>query len=305
MIGNAAGLINNRSGDAPGILLLGILLHAAQCVTLMGVLQRRGNENGLVYYSSEKLERLGVRHAFSTRIGGISPPPFDSLNLGNPNGSPVQDDYARIWSNYGRLTSSIGCGIEPPLRVHQVHGREVATVESSCEFDTDCKADALVSRDWQRVISVRTADCVPVLLCSGDGRTVAAVHAGWRGIVAGVIPAAMRRMLDVGKETSADEFVAAIGPCIGQDAFEVGPEVLAEFTSVFGSEAPIAAMQDGKGTVDLRRAARMQLLGAGLRGANVDSTDRCTVTHREEFFSHRRERGITGRMAAVIAANRS
>ena len=143
-----------------------------------------------------------------------------------------------------------------------------------------------------------------MLLCSGDGRTVAAVHAGWRGIVAGVIPAAVQRMLDIGEETSADEFIAAIGPCIGQDAFEVGPEVLAEFESVFGGEAPIARMPDGKGRVDLRRAARMQLLNSGLRGENVDSTDRCTVTHREEFFSHRREGGITGRMAAVIAANR-
>ena len=156
------------------------------------MLQERKNELGLVYYASEKLERLGVRHAFSTRIGGISPPPFDSLNLGNPNGCPVQDDYDRIWANYARLTSSIGCGTEPPLRVHQVHGREVATVEPSNDFDTDCKADALVSRDCQRVISVRTADCVPVLLCCGDGSIVAAVHAGWRGIVTGVIPAAVQ-----------------------------------------------------------------------------------------------------------------
>jgi YfiH family protein len=283
----------------------GILLRATQCVTLMAVLQRRRNEQGLVYYSSDKLERIGVRHAFSTRIGGISPPPFDSLNLGNPNGCPVQDDYARIWENYGKLTSSIGCGTEPPLRVHQVHGREVAIVESSRGFDTDCNADALVSRDWQRVISVRTADCVPVLLSTGDGRTVAAVHAGWRGIVAGVIPAAMQRLLDVAQETSADELFAAIGPCIGQQAFEVGPEVLAEFASVFGDKAPIAKTPDGKGTVDLRRAARMQLLSRGVRAENVDSTDRCTVAHREEFFSHRREHGITGRMAAVIAANRS
>jgi len=276
-----------------------------QCVTLTGVLQRRGNEMGVVYYASEKLEGLGVRHAFSTRIGGISPPPFDSLNLGNPNGCPVQDDYDRIWANYGRLTSSIDCGTEAPLRVHQVHGRVVATVETSGGFDTDCKADALVSRDWQRVISVRTADCVPILLSGGDGRTVGAVHAGWRGIVAGVIPAAVGRMLEVGGETGADEFVAAIGPCIGYDAFEVGPEVLVEFERVFGKAAPIARGANGKGNVDLRRAAQMQLLSCGLLGENVDSTDRCTVTHREEFFSHRRERGITGRMAAVIAANRS
>jgi YfiH family protein len=267
------------------------------------VLERRIFKNGVVYYASAKLDAVGVRHAFSTRIGGISPAPFDSLNLGNPSGCDVQDDQNRIWGNYSRLTSSIGCGGEPPLRVHQVHGREVACVEAGRAFDTGQRADALVSRDSQRVISVRTADCVPVLLCSGDGRIVGAVHAGWRGIVAGIIPAAAGQMLD--SAGAAGTILAAIGPCIGSGAFEVGSEVLEAFIDVFGDAAPIARTQDGKGTVDLRRAARMQLLSSGLRESNIDSTDRCTVTHRDEFFSHRREHGITGRMAAVIAANRS
>jgi hypothetical protein len=264
------------------------------------VLERRIGKNGVVYYASAKLDAVGVRHAFSTRIGGTSPPPFDSLNLGNPSGCGPRDDYHRIWANYSRLTLSIGCGDEPPLRVHQVHGREVACVEAGKAFDTGRKADALVSRDSQRVISVRTADCVPVLLCSGDGRIVAAVHAGWRGIVAGVIPAAVGQMLQ-----GASTMLAAIGPCIGSEAFEVGPEVLEAFTHVFADAAPIARTSDGRATVDLRLAARMQLLSSGLRESNIDSTDRCTVTHRDEFFSHRRERGITGRMAAVIAANTS
>jgi hypothetical protein len=267
------------------------------------VLERRIGKNGVVYYASAKFDAIGVRHAFSTRIGGTSPAPFDSLNLGNPSGCDVQDDQNRIWGNYSRLTSSIGCGGEPPLRVHQVHGREVACVEAGRGFDTGRMADALVSRDSQRVISVRTADCVPVLLCSGDGRIVAAVHAGWRGIVAGIIPAAAGQMLD--GAGAAGTILAAIGPCIGSEAFEVGSEVLEAFIKLFGDAAPIARTADGKGTVDLRGAARMQLLISGLRESNIDSTDRCTVTHRDEFFSHRRERGITGRMAAVIAANRS
>jgi len=267
------------------------------------VLERRIGKNGVVYYASAKFDAVGVRHAFSTRIGGTSPAPFDSLNLGNPNGCDLQDNYDRIWANYSRLTSSIGCGEEPPLRVHQVHGREVACVEAGGDFDTGQRADALVSRDSQRVISVRTADCVPVLLCSGDGRIVAAIHAGWRGIVAGVIPAAAAKMLE--GAGAAGTILAAIGPCIGPEAFEVGPEVLEAFLGVFGDAAPIGRTSDGKGTVDLRRAARMQLLSSGLCECNIDSTDRCTLTHRDEFFSHRRERGITGRMAAVIAANRS
>lgn len=261
--------------------------------------------SGVVYYSSGKLEAIGVRHAFSTRIGGISPAPFDSLNLGNPNGCEQQDDYERIWANYARLTSSIDCGTEPPLRVHQVHGSEVAAVEADREFDTGCKADALVSRDGRRAVSVRVADCVPVLVSSADGAVVAAVHAGWRGIVAGVIPAAILRMLIEEPSVTADSIVAAIGPCIGREAFEVGPEVLQEFARLFGESGPMTRSESGKGHVDLRRAAKMQLVNCGVPEAAIDLTDRCTVTHRDEFFSHRRERGITGRMAAVIAASES
>lgn len=269
------------------------------------MLQKRTTPNGVVYYASAKLEAIGIRHAFSTRIGGISPPPFDSLNLGNPNVCDVQDDYDRIWKNYSRLTSSIGCSPEPPLRVHQVHGGEVVTVTSGEEFDTNCKADALVSRESDRVISIRIADCVPILLSSSDGKIVAAVHAGWRGIIAGVIPASIARMIEKTPSLKPQSIIAAIGPCISGEAFEVGPEVLEAFTAKFGAQAQISRSAQGKGNVDLRLAAKIQLLAAGLPESAIDTTDRCTVTHRDEFFSHRRDHGITGRMAAVIAANRS
>jgi YfiH family protein len=268
------------------------------------VLHRRTSGNGAVYSASAILEAIGVRHAFSTRIGGISPPPFDSLNLGNPNGCAVQDDYDRIWANYARLLSCIGCPTDPPLRVHQVHGKEVLEVRSGEGFDTACKGDALVSGDSRRAISVRTADCVPILLSSGDGCVVAAVHAGWRGIVAGVIPATLKRMMAATGERIST-FRAAIGPCIGMEAFEVGAEVLAEFEKLFGRKAPVRSNANGKGNVDLQIASRLQLLGCGIDEQYLDSTDRCTVTHLDEFFSHRRDHGITGRMAAIIAANGS
>ena len=268
------------------------------------MLQKRITPDGVAYYASAKLEAIGVRHAFSTRIGGVSPAPFDSLNLGNPNGCDVQDDYDRIWTNYSRLTSGIGCPTDPPLRVHQVHGAEVMTVAAGKDFDTSCQADALVSRDSKRVISIRIADCVPILLCSENGTTVAAVHAGWRGIIAGVIPAAIARMIAENPSVRPTSIIAAIGPCISGPAFEVGPEVLEEFAAKFGPEAPITRSANGKGTVDLRVAAKIQLQSAGLPESAIDTTDRCTVTHRDEFFSHRRDRGITGRMAALIAPNR-
>jgi YfiH family protein len=255
----------------------------------------------VVYYSSAILEGIGVRHAFSTRIGGISPPPFDSLNLGNPNGCDVQDDYDRIWANYGRLLSCIGCPVVPPLRVHQVHGNEICEVSPAERFDTKCKADAILSRDSQRVISVRTADCVPILLSNADGSVVAAIHAGWRGIVAEIIPAAVKRTTASGGDAAT--LRAAIGPCIGMEAFEVGAEVLAEFERLFGPEAALRRLGGGKGRVDLRDAARLQLLNCDVEERYIDSTDRCTVMHGDEFFSHRRDQGVTGRMASLIAAS--
>ena len=263
------------------------------------MLKRETFPNGVVAYISPLLQQIGVRHAFSTRIGGISPPPFDSMNLGNPNGVGTQDDYQRVWENYRKLEQTVGLACnQKPCRVHQVHGKEVVRVNRGETFDTDAKADAIVSDDPTRVISVRVADCVPVLLASDDGRIVAAAHAGWRGVVAGVVIEAMNEM-----RTDGARCIAAIGPCIGMDAFEVGPEVLAEFDRAFGSHAPCHRRDDGKGHVDLRKAITMQLTAAGIPSDQIDMTDRCTYRDADEFFSHRRENGVTGRMAALIQSN--
>jgi hypothetical protein len=133
-----------------------------------------------------------------------------------------------------------------------------------------------------------------------DGCGVAAVHAGWRGVIAGVVPAAIRELCRV-QSITPDKILAAVGPCIGFDAFEVGPDVLREFDRVFASAAPTRSNGNGKGYVDLRAAVRAQLQKAAIAEANIDMTDRCTYCDAEEFFSHRRERGVTGRMAALIA----
>jgi YfiH family protein len=268
------------------------------------VLERRTGSNGVVYYASGKLEAIGIRHGFSTRLGGVSRPPFDSLNLGNPSGCELADEQSHIQENYQRLLHAIGAPGEPPLRVHQVHGNGVARVERDQPFDVTLCADAIVSGDNSRAISVRTADCVPILMASKDGQTVSAIHAGWRGVIANVIAAAVNRLSrDHGMPPTS--LVAAIGPCISAPMFEVGAEVVAEFHKAFGNELPIEPATSGKGNVDLRRAVRLQLLACGLPSENVDTTDRCTAAHGDEFFSHRRDKGVTGRMSAVILANAS
>ena len=260
------------------------------------MLQRRTASNGVTFYASPLLEMLGVPHAFSTRLGGVSPAPFHSLNLGNPNGCAVQDDYERVWENYRRLQAAAGCPDAQLCYVHQVHGAAVVCAERDAPFDKSARADALVGDDPARVLSVRVADCVPVLLAGEDGRTVAAVHAGWRGVVAGAVTAALLAM-----NGTTSSCVAAIGPCIGGDAFEVGGEVVEEFFRVFGDEAPLVRRVGEKGYIDLREGIRLQLLRAGLKPEQIDTTDRCTHRDAEEFFSHRRENGVTGRMAAIIA----
>ena len=261
----------------------------------------RVSDGGCVWYRSPVLAGVGVPHAFSTRVGGRSPAPFDSLNLGNPNGCPVQDDYDRIWANYQTLQDATGCGgVRTLCRVHQVHGDHVAHVRRDQPFDVSTRADALVGDDPARVISVRVADCVPILASIADGRHVAAIHAGWRGVVAG---AAVRALNEMSRRSGQpiESFRVAIGPCIGPDAFEVGPEVLDEFTRVFAGRAPIARRVGRKGFVDLKRGVEIQLRDAGIPADQIDSTDRCTFRDQAEFFSHRRDNGITGRMAAIIA----
>jgi YfiH family protein len=232
----------------------------------------------------------------------LSPAPFDSLNLGNPSGCDVQDDYERIYENYRLLQSAIGCADRTRCWVHQVHGGAVVRAMRGESFESGAKADAIVSDDIEKIVAVRVADCVPVLLAGNDGRIVGAVHSGWRGVIAGVVPNAVSTMRECGCEV--DSIVAAIGPCIGEDAFEVGPEVVEQFERAFARDVPARRTPDGKGRVDLRRAVKTQLLRAGVSEDRIDTTDRCTYRDRDEFFSHRRDNGITGRMAALIAPKR-
>src|SRR5437763_9659513 len=122
------------------------------------MLQRLKAPNGVVVYVSPLLREMRVPHAYSTRLGGRSPAPFDSLNLGNPNGCAVQDDYERIYENYRLLQTAIGCAAQTRLWVHQVHGAQVASAMRGDPFESGAKADAIVSDNPGRILAVRVAD---------------------------------------------------------------------------------------------------------------------------------------------------
>lgn len=250
-------------------------------------------------------------HAFTTRIGGVSARPFDTLNFGNPSELPpgiARDPRANIEANFRRVLNCIGCTARRIVQVHQVHGADVVVArraelpESSDPIDWgSVKADAIVTGDPALALAVRVADCCPVLLASGDGRVVAAVHAGWRGVVGGVASAALAEMRRLG----AAEITAAVGPCISAENFEVGPEVVQEFARAFGDVAgivhphssPLAAAA-GKSLIDLKEALRRRLSGEGV--SRIDVLPHCTVRDADLFFSHRRDRGTTGRMIGII-----
>lgn len=248
-----------------------------------------------------------VPHAFSTRLGGVSHGAFASLNFGNPGDLPVElrDPPANIRENWRLAFEAIGAGSRRLVEIHQVHGAAVHLVsrgEPPHAGPHDTRADAIVTDDPDRVIAVRIADCAPVLIASRDGRIVAAVHAGWRGVIAGVAGATVGVMRDRASDACRAGLVAAIGPCIGRDNFEVGPEVAAEFERVFGRDTlHMRAGNGDRAKVDLKSALAEQLSAAGV--GEIDPLPHCTYAQPELFFSHRRathERCATGRMAAMI-----
>lgn len=251
---------------------------------------------------ADLLLRLGVPHAFTTRRGGVSSGPFASLNFGNPGELPIdqRDPRANIDANIRAVLAAIGCSGRELVEVHQVHGCAVHTVPDEGPAHAgpnDTRADALITTDRGRVIGVRVADCVPVLLAAPDGRVVAAVHAGWRGVVSGVVTRAVGAMRARGAEPAA--ICAAIGPCIGPEHFEVGDEVVAAFQKpgLLNAARPRPSPA-GRTLLDLPAAIAAQLASAGVK--SIETLDRCTVSDPELFFSHRRDRGLTGRMLALI-----
>jgi len=275
------------------------------------MLERVTSPAGVVYYRSTLLAATGVVHAFSTRIGGVSTGPYASLNLGNPTGAQPPDDLANIQQNYQRFTSALDAAAMHRAWVQQVHSSRVQLIEWEGEteyaetleaeirdrFHGQTEADALVTTVPNVLLTVRVADCVPILLASEDGQWVAAVHAGWRGIVAGIIGKAIRALGEAGVLPA--QLIAAIGPAISCPHFEVGPEVAVAFTRAGLSGAVYdAAEPGGKPHLDLPCAVQFQLSSAGV--PVIDTAPLCTFARADEFFSHRRDHGVTGRLAAVI-----
>lgn len=224
-----------------------------------------------------------VRALATTRAGGVSLPPWDSLNLGDH----VGDDPAAVSENRRRLRQALPA---EPLWLRQVHG---TVCVDAARAAPGAEADAAVARAPGAVCAVLTADCLPLLLCDDAGTTVAAAHAGWRGLAAGVIESTVRAM-----GLPGERLVAWLGPAIGPQNFEVGDEVRAAFVA----HDPAAAQAfvpgaPGKWRCDIYQLARQRLAALGVH--RVAGAEFCTVRQRDRFYSYRRD-GVTGRMASLV-----
>jgi polyphenol oxidase len=237
-----------------------------------------------------------VRHGFSTRHGGVSKGAFSSLNLGRDTG----DHPENIEENRARFLKLAGLGARLQLaQADQVHGVEIAVVDRGGVHGT---ADALMTSAENVGIAVRTADCAPLLVAALDesgkyAERVAAVHAGWRGAVAGIATRAIAAL-----EVEPRRVAVAIGPSIGPAAFEVGEEVIeAARTSLGGAEPPFHYDASGRAHLDLRGLIIRQLLAIGIERGKIELVGGCTASEPELFFSHRRDRGKTGRHLSLIS----
>lgn len=237
----------------------------------------------------------GVAHGFTTREGGVSAPPYEGLNLGRRPGERPEA-LVENWARVARALDA-GLGADAVALVEQVHGGEVVVVDRPPgPLTPAARADALVTTTPGVILAVRAADCAPVLLAAPGG--VAAAHAGWRGVAAGVIVAALEALL---RATGArpGEVRAAIGPHIGPDAFEVGDEVV---EAIARTGPPRAAFSRpgprGRPHVDLGAALAAQLAARGV--TCVERVGGCT-TRDPRLWSHRRDGERGGRQAGVIA----
>ncbi len=254
-----------------------------------------------------------VHALMTTRVGGVSLPPYGrwadgrevagGLNLGLHTG----DDPAHVAQNRARLLSLAGARA---VWLEQVHGDTVVRADEIALDGPPVRADASVTSEPGIACLVMVADCLPVLLCDSNGRAVGAAHAGWRGLVSGVVEKTAQRVADLA-QCGAQSLHAHLGPAIGPNAFEVGDEVREAFVAAAApgerdatARAFVARDLPGKSSgkpgkhyADLYALARARLARLGV--TRVTGGGACTATDRERFYSYRRD-GVTGRMAALV-----
>jgi len=238
----------------------------------------------------------GQTHAVFTRHGGVSPDPWAALNLG----STVGDVLERVGENRRLALATLKLDPASVFDVWQVHGVEVAIAETPRSPESPhLQADAILTDRPGLTLMMRFADCVPIMLHDPVRKVAGLAHAGWMGTVRGTIRYAVEAMQNYYGSNSAD-IQAAVGPSIGPDHYEVGQDVVIQVQQAFGSDASsLLSANAGHMKFDLWAANRLLLEQAGVR--HIEVAGLCTACHTEDWYSHRAEKGRTGRFGAIIA----
>ena len=258
---------------------------------------------GVSFYACPDPAWAGAAHGFSTRLGGVSPAPMDSLNLAANRG----DDPANVRENFTRFCAAVGADVNALVKNHQIHGDTVrpvtrADVMPSPETPGTFEADGLITGEPGVCLTIFSGDCIPVLLYDPVGRCIAAVHAGWRGTATGAAARAAEAMVrDYG--CNPNHILAAIGPGIGPCCFETHADVPDGLRAGLGADAepfirPLP--REGKFSVDLKRANARWLERAGLLPDHIAICPACTACDLDTFWSHRVQGNLRGSMAAMI-----
>lgn len=251
--------------------------------------------NGLTYWQFETFDPEIVSHGFFTRQGGVSPQPWASLN----QGGTVGDARANVVENRRRIFETINRPVESIFDVWQVHGNEVICTDSPRPLEEEHqKADAIVTNQAEITLFMRFADCVPILLYDPAHRVVSITHAGWKGTLNQIIAETIRAM-KAKYQSRPEEIVAGIGPSIGACHYQVGQEVYLAAQTNFSKELDTIFVQKDDGWfLDLWKANTITLETAGVK--KIEVAGLCTACHTDDWYSHRAEKGKTGRFAVTL-----
>jgi hypothetical protein len=255
---------------------------------------KRASLNGVGLYRFDGLDGIdGLLHAVLTRIGGVSKGPYATLNLGHT----VGDDLSAVRENHRRALEPLGLDPERVVSPWQVHGARVEVVGPRQLGAVLPETDAIVTATAGVPLMMRFGDCAPVLLFDPVQRVVGMAHAGWRGVVVGVVEASIRAMTrHLGCDPS--HIWAGIGPTIGPCCYEVGADVADQIAAACPGDAQVIRRVNGRIHADLPTAVEAQLRAVGV--GRIEQANLCTSCRVDEFFSHRAENGRTGRFGIVM-----
>ena len=257
-------------------------------------------ENGLPFLEFESLPNAGsLQQAVFTRQGGVSPAPFDSLNLS----VSVPDDKARVYANRRRAYGIYGRDTDSVVHAHLVHGADVARVSPADYGSWISNTDGIITNEPGCALTMNYADCTPIFLYDPQNQAIGLGHAGWLGTVRD-LPGALVRAMAEAFDSDPEYLMAGIGPCIGPCCYEVGEPVISKVLAAF-EDGDSLLVESGQGKAnggrphfDLPQANRRNLERAGVK--SIELSGLCTACRTDLFFSHRAEKGKTGRFGTIL-----